>query len=212
MYKNLVEQNNFETGDMLLFHHHDNCSSCGNCLFSCFTDCIMCCTKSIYSHSAIIIRDPPWDQSLKGLYIIESSYEPYGDSENNEIKLGCLMVPFEKMIEDFDGDVYWRHIECERDNNFYQKLAEAHSVVHNRPYDLDPVDWIKAKFKIHSGNDQRKDTFFCSAMVAFFYTQLGLLDSNTEWTIMSCENLGTEYPQDELKFKNCSISKEIKIK
>ena len=49
-------------------------------------------------------------------------------------------------------------------------------------------------------------------MVTYFYTELGLLDSNTKWTLQSCENLGTEHPKDELKFKNCTIYKEVRIK
>ena len=211
-YTSLVDLNHLETGDMLLFHQEDQCNSCMSCLFSCFTDCIMCCTNSRYSHSAIVVRDPSWAPELKGLYIIESSYEPYGDSENHEIKLGCLMVPLEKMVGDFHGKVYWRHIDCDRNDEFYTKFQQAHSVVHNRPYDLDPIDWIDAKFKISLTNPRRKDTFFCSAMVTYFYTELGLLDSNTKWTLQSCENLGTEHPKDELKFKNCTIYKEVRIK
>ena len=211
-YTSLVDLNHLETGDMLLFHHEDQCNSCMSCLFSCFTDCIMCCTNSKYSHSSIIVKDPSWDKNLKGLYVLESSYEPFGDAEDNEVKLGCELVPLENVLKEYNGDIYWRHIECDRNNDFYQHLERAHSVVHNRPYDIDPLDWIKAKFKLHFGNTRRKDTFYCSAMVAFVYTRLGLLESNTEWTLVSPEMLGTEHKIDEVKFINCTIYDEVQIK
>ena len=49
-----------------------------------FTNCIMCCTNSKYSHTAVIIKDPPWREDLKGYYIIESSYETFPESEDHE--------------------------------------------------------------------------------------------------------------------------------
>ena len=83
-------------------------------------------------------------------------------------KIGVELVPLDKAIEESNCDIYWRHINCVRDEEFYQNLIEAHSVAHNRPYDLDPFDWIKAKFKLRIENVRRKDTFllFC---ISFIY-------------------------------------------
>ena len=55
-YQKYIENNQFKTGDLLLFSHKDNFSSCCNCLFTCFTDIIKCCTNSKYSHTAMIIE------------------------------------------------------------------------------------------------------------------------------------------------------------
>ena len=111
-----------------------------------------------------------------------------------------------------DGEVYWRKLNCTRDNRFYEKLAEAHNVVHNRPYDVIPTDWLKAAFHINKGATQKKKTFWCSALVAYIYVCWGFLDNNTPWTLVSPKMLGTESPDnDELKFDNCTLESEVKI-
>ena len=111
-----------------------------------------------------------------------------------------------------DGEVYWRKLNCTRDNRFYEKLAEAHNVVHNRPYDVIPTDWLKAALHINKGNTQKKKTFWCSALVAYIYVCWGFLDNNTPWTLVSPKMLGTESPDNyELKFDNCTLESEVKI-
>ena len=55
-----MDKNELNTGDILLFHNKLNCKSCYRCIFSCFTGLIMCCTKSKYSHIAIVIKDPTY--------------------------------------------------------------------------------------------------------------------------------------------------------
>ena len=67
---------------------------------------------------------------------------------------------FNKMINDFHGDVYWRKLDCNRDNSFNENLIKAYSVVHNRSYDTIPIDYIKAGLKIHKGKTHRLKTFF----------------------------------------------------
>ena len=54
-YNLLAEEYNLETGDILLFSHKNSCNSCWNCLMSCFTDCIKCCTNSEFTHAAKIL-------------------------------------------------------------------------------------------------------------------------------------------------------------
>ena len=74
---------------------------------------------------------------------MESSYEKFVDTEDGEYKLGCELEDFDKVMEDYKkncGSVYWRKLNCDRDNNFYKNLTDAHSVLHNRPYDINLVD------------------------------------------------------------------------
>jgi len=204
-YQKLLNTNNFETGDLLLFHHKNKCNNICTCLLSCFTN-------SKYSHSAIIIKDPSWDTDLKGFYILESSYEQIEDSCDNQIKLDCEIVSLEKVLEEYSGNIYWRHIECIRNVEFYNNLENAYSVVHNSSHNLDIIDWIDTKYKLHIGNTRKKNTFFCSTLAVYIYTEVGLLESDTEWTTVSPEMLGTEHEKDEIKFTNCSIHDEVRIK
>ena len=215
----LVNNDQFKTGDLLLFSHKDNFSSCCNCLFTCFTDLIKCCTNSKYSHSAIIILgkdlkklgillDQP-SLNIERYYVLQSSYEPFPDAENNMFKLGVEIVSMTALFNTYEGKIFWRQINCQRDDNFYRKFAEAHSVVHNRPYDLNILDWIRAAFKIEIGPTHRLDEFWCSALVAYVYTKLGFFDEDTNWTLVSPVML-SQY-SNELKYKNCFISNEIRV-
>ena len=153
-----IDYNELETGDLLLFHWKGKKKNCLqitlnllvgflgsfipfdfenhdspllNCCLSFYGKLISCFTKSKYTHSAIIVRDPPWCHDLKGLYILESSLETFPDAEDNEIKFGVQLVDFHKMMNDFLGDVYVRRLNCKRDDNFNNNLIKAQSITHN---------------------------------------------------------------------------------
>ena len=213
-YTKFKDNNKFKTGDLLLFSHKDNCTSCCNCLFTFFTDAIKCCTKSKYSHSAMIIErqhaillNP--NLNKEEYYIIQSSYESFPDAEDNEYKLGVEIVNFSKLFNSYEGKIFWRHIDCDRNDMFVANLIQAHSVVHNRPYDINPYDWFRAAFHIEIGPTQRVDTFWCSALVSYLYTELGLFPKDTNWTLVSPVMLSDK--SNNPKFQNCVISKEIRI-
>ena len=109
----------------------------------------------------------------------------------------------------FCGKIFWRRIHCIRNDSFLLKLQEAHSVVHNRPYDMDPYDWIRAAFKIEIGPMHKLNEFWCSALVAYVYTELELLPPKTNWTLVSPVMLS----QKSMKptFINCHIDDEVRI-
>ena len=215
-YQKMIDNNQFKTGDLLLFNHKDNFSSCCNCMFTCFTDLIKCCTNSKYSHTAMIIEGDDAikmnlfpSQPIERYYVLQSSYESFPDSENNEYKLGVEIVSFTKLLSTYFGKIFWRKITCIRDDGFISRLTKAHSVVHNRSYDLNPYDWIRAAFKIEVGQMHRLNEFWCSALVAYVYTELKLLPPNTNWTLVSPVMLS----QKSMKpvFINCHIDDEVRI-
>ena len=77
-------------------------------------------------------------------------------------------------------------------NNFY-----------NIPYDINPFDWIRADLNINIGNTQKRNTYWCSALVTYFYVKLGFLDKNVPWTLISPQELSSS--SDKLKFENCKL-------
>ena len=175
-YSKLIENKKFSTGDLLLFSHKDNCSSCCNCLFTCFTDLIKCCTCSKYSHAAMIIEkkhavilNPILNK--EEYYVLQSSYENFPDAENHELKLGVEIVSLNELFSTYEGKIFWREVLFERNNVFISNLIDAHSVVHNRSYDINLYDWFRAAFGIHLGPRHRLDTFWCSALVSYMYTR-----------------------------------------
>jgi hypothetical protein len=213
-YSKLIENKKFSTGDLLLFSHKDNCTSCCNCLFTCFTDLIKCCTCSKYSHAAMIIEkkhavilNPILNK--EEYYVLQSSYENFPDAENHELKLGVEIVSLNELFSTYEGKIFWREVLFERNDVFISNLIDAHSVVHNRPYDTNLYDWFRAAFDIHLGPKHRLDTFWCSALVSYMYTRFGLLNKDLDWTLVSPAMLSDKSKNP--KFKNCIIHDEVRV-
>lgn len=211
-----ISKEDFNTGDILLFHNEGKYNSCYNCFFSCFTGLIQCCTKSQFSHAAMVIRDPQFtDPPLKGLYVLESSFETFPDVEDHKYKLGVELEEFDKVIASAEEHetIYWRKLECNRDAQFYQQLAKAHAVVHNKPYDLFPKDWINALIHKQNASDGHVTSrFFCSALVAYMYCQWNFLPSTVEWSLVTPKMLSSECPNaDRVPFQNCVVKKDQQL-
>lgn len=170
-----------KTGDLLLFT--DQRSG----LFNFFLDLIRWGTHSNMVHIGMILRDPVFiHPSLKGLYVWESSWEGEPDPQDGKIKLGVQITPYEEILKNYkkDGHIFVRRIEY-TDNPFTaEKLAEIHKVVYDRPYDIIPSDWIGALLKKDS-HPQKTDRFWCSALVGYIYTQVGILAADTDWSILT---------------------------
>lgn len=178
-----------ETGDIILFEGKSYL----------FSRLISWYTGTPYTHVGMILRDPTYiDPKLKGLYLWESGIESFNDAEDNVRKLGIQISDFREILEKLDGEaVYYRKLHAQIPD-LENKLAEIHSIVHNCPYDTSIIDLLETtmnvEFKTNYGdpilhlfsrNYNKTDTFYCSAFLAFIYTQLGLLPKETKWTI--CE-------------------------
>ena len=203
-YDNIKESLN--TGDIILF---SNTSTILSKIISLFSE-------SIYTHAAMVIRNPKFlgHDLPDDIYIIESTgLEHVKDVEDNEYKFGVQLRLFKEVYDSYNGTLYWRQLMCTKNDEFYKNLKYAHSIVHNRVYDVNPIDWIKSCFDIEIGNVQKKKTFFCSALVAFLCVSLNILDKNTPWTIVRPKDLGTEGGhRSNIKFTNCILNKEKQIK
>lgn len=211
-----ISKDDLNTGDILLFHHKNDCHSCYNCFFSCVTGLIETCTKSKYSHVAMVVRDPQFtDPPMKGLYVMESSFESFPDAEDHKYKFGVELEDFDKVIESArpHENIYWRKLICNRDAQFYQTLEDTHNEVHNKPYDIFPQDFIDAW--LHRENipgGQVTSRFFCSALIAYIYVAWGFLPFSTQWTRVTPKMFGSEEQNPyELIFKNCKVNPEIEF-
>lgn len=188
-----------ETGDIILFS--------GNYFLSHIIEYF---TNSIYSHTGIILKNPNLgDAKFKGIYLLESGFENTPDPENNRIKKGVQIINFEEKFKNYKGRIYVRKLHCTRDKNFYEKIIQIHSTVHNIPYDLNPIDWIKGYYKIDIGNTQKENKYWCSALVSFVYVELGFLDKHIPWTLISPKELSSS--SNKLKFINCQLDDDKQI-
>ena len=176
---------NWQTGDLILFHSKTTI----------FGRLIQLFTGSQYSHIGVVLKDPKFtEKPLIGMFLWESSDEYFGDAEDHKFKIGVEIVDLNKVIHTNSTNMDLYHRKLTLSESFKldeQKLKEIYSIVHNKPYDIVPKDWIEAFFRKDS-DPQKTDRFWCSALVGYIYTKLGLLPSETDWSMMRPSDFSTE--------------------
>lgn len=182
---------NCKTGDILLFNH------LSGGIFGVFTSLIKFFTTSKYSHCAFVLRDPVWlDPNLKGLYIWESSWEGTPDPQDGKKKLGVQITPFDVVYNHLinkDTEVYWRKLSIPPGRKLsIKKFKKIHNVVYDKPYDLHLKDWIE-KIEHKDSKPQKTDRFWCSALLGYIYTELGILQSTTDWSFLAPSDFSAKY-------------------
>ena len=169
-------------------------------------------THSNFSHVAMVLRDPTYiDPNLKGIYLWESGWEGEPDPQDGEIKLGVQLTPLNEIIENFkEAKIIKRKIICDKTHFTPENLLKVYEVVHNKPYDIMPKDWIEALFR-KDKNPQKTNRFWCSALVGYIYVKCGIIDAKTDWSIMRPNDFSLD--GDNLKYINkCFLSNtETKI-
>ena len=58
----------------------------------CLDQVIKTCTRSRYSHSALVVVDPPWSTSLKGVFVWESTWHGTPDPQDGIVELVTNIV------------------------------------------------------------------------------------------------------------------------
>ena len=189
-----MDFSNFKTGDIILFHGT-------NSYIASFIEYF---TGSQFSHVGIVLKNPKFiDPAISdGYYLLESGLEDFPDSEDDMKKFGVQIVPLRKKLESYSGTYCVRHLECERDDKFYDKISMIHECIHNQPYDLCISDWIKAYFDWPCGNVQKTNTFWCSALVCFVYVKMGFLPQTIDWTLVR----PSYFNQNNLPLSNCTLT------
>ena len=203
MYKPLTsDMNDWNTGDLLLFHSTNT---------NCFGKWIQIFTSSEYSHVGVILKNPNFlERPMVGLYFWESSFENYPDAEDNKKKFGVEIVDLHTLISRVGNiSLYYRKLTLENSFHLDQSiLKKVHRVAHDKPYDVMPLDWICALFR-YDRKPKKTDRFWCSALVGYIYTELGLLPYNTDWSILRPSDFSSE--NKNLPLINCKLEKEVKI-
>lgn len=198
-----LESVDFQTGDVLLFHQERYW----------FSRVVEFFTDSKYSHVAMVLKDPEFTTPpLKGLYIFESGVESIPDAENGRIKFGVQIVPLEKIISEYPGNVYYRKLDCVRDEAFNEKMAKIHSNVHNISYDTDVADMIKAVMHVDVGDLQKQTTYWCSALLSYIFVELGFLPEDTPWTLITPKQFSSGYKNKLEMTGTCTLEDEVQLK
>lgn len=196
-----------KTGDIILFSSHSKD------MLSYFSSLIKWGTHSDYTHVAMILKDPCFlDNPLEGLYVWQSGWEGKPDPQDNKTKLGVQITPLQEILNDYkNGGVFVRKINLDAKNIFNDKiLKEIHKNVYDKPYDIILSDWIKGLIQ-KNNTPQITSRFWCSALVGYIYTKVGILDENTDWTILRPCDFSLSAEKLNYKGNNKLDYKEIKL-
>lgn len=201
-----------QTGDILLFE----CTSKNTSIFSCFSHLIDCCSRSKFSHVGMILKSPTYiNPKLTGMYMLESGAELLGNAEDKRHIIGVQITPIEEVLS-YKGNIYVRKLYCTRDTDFTNKIATIHKEIHELPYDVLPFDWALALNRISNRtcwkrfrccNFQKKNTFWCSALLAYIYVELGFLPQDLPWSLVAPKEF-SHFERKELPFMNCELLPE----
>jgi len=173
-----------QTGDIILFDGKGFVS-----------DFIKTATKSKWTHIGIVVKNPPFIKDHEiGTYIYESdgNYEP--DIESGKKIIGVQLNNLYDKIKNYDGEVYYRKLKTDKSTQeLFQILEVIHNTLLHKFYDWLPQDWIAAYLALHNyvklskllEDPRHLDKLFCSALVAYVYTEWGFLDKDTEWDFIA---------------------------
>lgn len=171
-----MKVDDLKTGDILLFNEHPS-----SCCFSHFTKCIKSCTSSNYSHCAYVIKNR---FRLKGTYVWESSFHEgsIDPSDKKKNKFGVQLTPIDFYLNRYPGtvDIFVRkRVNTDTNKICKYKLNTIRKVVRDKPYDINPCDWVCAKFRC--GPRKTTSRFWCSALLAYILRYLGDI-SDCDWS------------------------------
>ena len=183
-----------KTGDILLFSQNKTF----------FERIIQYFTHSIYTHVAIVIKNPP---GYSGLHIIESSIEPMPDEIKNQYIFGVQMQPLEAALKT-NGTAVCRKLHTTTSNSEMESnIFNIVKLIYGKAYDINPLDWLRAELRVLDPKiiwEQQDHSFWCSALIAYIYVKLNLLPNTLPWTLIS----PTEWSKNNtLKFQNCILGK-----
>jgi hypothetical protein len=178
-----------DTGDIILFR--------GNHLISRVLECF---GRSKYSHVGMILKNPKHIHlDLEdGLYLLESSSNDTPDVEDHQFKIGVQIHRLEDILREYPtGSVFVRYLDTKRDDAFYSTLTEIHKEIHDKPYDLNPLDWVRAEWNlIHpleiDSKFQKTGSFWCSALLCYIYGRLDCLEAEMDWSLIAPKEFSSE--------------------
>ena len=169
-----------ETGDLMLFAQKNSMTG-----WWLIDKAIEYFTNSPYVHVGIVLVDPPFSVS-SGTYLWECGYEACVNPETGKQNIGVRLTPISIVLSK-EQKIYVRKCKSYISDKMLEKI---HSEVFLKPYDMCLSDWLLATLRIDI-KPQKTDRFWCSAFVAYIFTQLDWIDGNTDWSIIRPSDLSS---------------------
>lgn len=172
----------YKTGDIILFSYRGHSSP-----IDILSYIIEYTSPLPYSHCGIYLKDPKFlHVSLKGEYVWESIINNEIDQEDDKVKWGIKITPLQEYIKTYEGTISIRKLmQNDRPVNIPENvLSKIQKTVYDKPYDVNPVDWIRELLHLRDRTPQKTNSFWCSAFVGYFLTEIGCLAKDTDWSVL----------------------------
>jgi hypothetical protein len=140
-------------------------------------------TRSPWTHVAVVFqaRDDYF-------YVLESAEQ---DGE-----WGVQVHPYLEFLKIYKDDVVViRHLYQNKINrhDILQRIEVILNTLGNTSYDTSLFDLLATAFQTDKiGKPRNLNKMYCSALVAYFYTQMGWLKPTTEWTLIQPKHFSKE--------------------
>lgn len=166
-----------ETGDILFFSNSDFISKF-----------IEKCTSSNVSHAILILKNPSFLDLPDGYYGIEANLFNQKDEILQQLSIKTKTRKLEDIIGDYVSplSIYHRHLNIDRNEEFYNILKETIIHLQSVFYDTNPIDWIIAEYgDNYADKFVEYESMFCSAVCTYIYIKLGLISEHVEYIYVS---------------------------
>ena len=174
----------------------------------------------------MILKDPIYiDEKLTGLYFLESTVDTIPDAVSGNIQFGVGIHPLSDVLSSQFKEgarAYYRKLDCTRSLEFCDRLKQAYEKVKTVPYNFNPIDWLfadlavgesikeyEAEYHLRPADLQSTKALWCSALVGYMYSHLGLLPRDTPWNILSPADFSSE--SNIITLVDCQLDKEVKL-
>ena len=199
----LKSSDNLNTGDIILCHS----SGPGGGDDSGLDGAIEFATYSPWCHTGIIVKDPWWINE-KGLFIFQSGEGP--NSYEDVINGNRCGVTFNR-LDDFLRNrelIFVRSLENFSFSEGTKKIfRRAFDKAHGKPYDKNLCSWagvgigsfFRCKCCSRETTPRTIKTFWCSALVAYMYVEMGWFD-DIDWSCQTPEDIAEAIPGEPYHF------------
>jgi len=203
----------FHTGDLILCHSNP---PPGKKFDPGIDGLIEWATDSPWEHVGMIIKDPWWTSPpLKGVYIFQSGQGPncYKDVLNGKIE-GVTLNKLSDFLVNRKNIFTRKLLNFDLDKITKEEFVTSFQTAHGEPYDKNVCHWLAAGLNsifnckcCNCMNRKHKNDYWCSALVAFMYSKLGIIPKSVDWSNITPAQLNS------MEFnKPYALGKLIKIK
>lgn len=189
----VLQTDDLQTGDIILCHS----SGPGGSDDQGLDGAIEFFTHGPWTHTAIVIKDPWW-LDMKGLFVFQSGTGPNGYPDVMNGKLGGVTLNYLDAFLQNRKFIFIRRLEnFTFDDDTRNRFKKAFDIAHGKPYDRNCCSWVgvglgsllRCRCCSRVSTPTTTDTFWCSALVAYMYVQMGWFKDDLDWSAQTPQDI-----------------------